>query len=225
MKRDIHSVMTSGMSDTALDMKRVLFCFLCSLLCFLCSVPDSFGKTFTGNGAIADFDGDHEPDAAQSRQIGRFEDGYLYRVELKLSSGSPNGSLTFRHTDALGLTILPVDVDGDHDVDLAITGRFVSQSIGVWINDGHGSFTKGSVSLYSVPRDCPSLRLRQPDIPIPAVQNASWRHLWEVAPSAPANVYNDEKRDRIFDLALVYRESQFQRGSPHLRAPPLPASL
>ena len=213
------------MSDTSPHMKRVFFCFLCCALCFLCSVPDSFGKTFTGSGAIADFDGDQKPDAAQSREIGRFDGGYLYRVELKLSSGAPDGSLTFVHMDALGLTILPVDVDGDHDVDLAITGRFVSQSIGVWINDGHGSFTKDSVSLYSAPRDRSSLRWSQPGIPSPAVQNASWRHLWEVAPSAPANVYNDDKGDRIFDLALVYRESQFQRGSPHLRAPPLPASL
>jgi hypothetical protein len=183
------------------------------------------GITFSASGTIADFDGDHEPDAAQSRQIGHFENGYLYRVELKLSSGASDGSLTFRHTDTLGLTILPLDVDGDHDVDLAIAGRFIGQSIGVWINDGHGSFSKGSVSLYSAFPDSSSLRPSQPSIPSPAVQNASWRHFGEAMPSKAADACNDEKGDHLFDLALVYRDNQFQRGSPHLRAPPLPTSL
>src|SRR5215471_13001139 len=107
-----------------------------------------------GSGlALGDFDGDHETDVALSREVGRSESGYFYRVELKLSQQG-SGSFTFASTTALGVNITAVDVDGDHDLDLVIDGRFLGQRIGVWINDGRGIFSQNLRNLCAEPEDC-----------------------------------------------------------------------
>src|ERR1043166_5767407 len=102
--------------------------------------------------ALGDLDGDHETDVAISREVAQRDSSYLYRVELKLSQGE-GGSFTFANTDALGVNITAVDVDGDHDLDLVINGRFLRQRIDVWINDGKGGFSQNLHNLYSAPED------------------------------------------------------------------------
>src|SRR6266446_5433002 len=99
-------------------------------------------NTALGTGwTLADLDGDHQPDLAQSRSVAH--DGHhLHRIDLHLSAGTKTGWFTFSNPDSLDLEVNAVDVDGDDDLDLIVTGRFSGQRIGVWINDGKGSFSR-----------------------------------------------------------------------------------
>src|SRR5262249_1608248 len=62
--------------------------------------------------------------------------------------GQRTGSFTFSNPRELELEINAVDVDGDNDLDLVISGRFLGEPIGVWINDGAGSFSRSSSDAY-----------------------------------------------------------------------------
>jgi hypothetical protein len=78
---------------------------------------------------------------------GVFNGAYRYRVDVHLSTGL---STTFDVDSeaAGGLHITARDVDGDRDLDLVITSEFGREPIGIWINDGHGAFTKGQAEVY-----------------------------------------------------------------------------
>jgi hypothetical protein len=80
--------------------------------------------------AIGDFDGDGRPDVARIRD--RRADAAEISVQL---SGSSEATL---HTPVTAL----VDGDVDHDGDLDLLATTVSGDVVVWINDGHGRFTR-----------------------------------------------------------------------------------
>jgi hypothetical protein len=103
---------------------------------------------FESGGLLADLDGDHEPDLADSQRLARTKDGYFYQVRLLLSSDAPS-SFTVFTDNALGLKITALDIDGDDDVDLIIFDRFFSQQIGIWLNDGKGRFVKSLPGRFS----------------------------------------------------------------------------
>ncbi len=104
---------------------------------------------------LADLDGDHEPDFAQSLALGRAKDGYFYEVQLQLSSEASARSFFLFHNNALGLRITAHDIDGDNDIDLIISDRFFGEYIGIWLNDGRGRFSKSLPGLFasSLPAD------------------------------------------------------------------------
>jgi hypothetical protein len=105
-----------------------------------------------GIAAVADLDGDHLPDVASGVKTGHTSAGYSYRVDVDLSGGAAQKSFfSVFSEEPNGLNIEAIDVDGDHDLDLVITSRLSLRPIGVWINDGSGSFTPGHLNEYSVP--------------------------------------------------------------------------
>src|SRR5262249_34221115 len=106
--------------------------------------------------ALGDLDGDHQTDIVFGKYIGADPGGnYRYRVELKMSREGGSSSFSFASTDGLVLDITTLDVDGDHDLDLVITGRFPDQRkrSGVWVKDGGGGFKEDLFNLYSLPAD------------------------------------------------------------------------
>src|SRR5262249_43954433 len=126
-------------------------------------------------------------------------------------------SFIFADTNALDVNIAAVDVDGDHDLDLVINGRFTWQKIGVWINDGRGVFTQ-NFHLYSVPQDrvFHSLRL---DLPKQAIDENASRRLPTCLPPSRFN------RAALFPIRAecatgLHCTFRPQKGSQHLRAPP-----
>jgi len=100
-----------------------------------------------GSGALGDFDGDQRADVALAEPQGVHNGAYRYRVDVHLSSQL---STTFDVDSqaAGGLHISARDVDGDRNIDLVITSEFGREPVGVWINDGHGAFTKGRAESY-----------------------------------------------------------------------------
>jgi hypothetical protein len=90
--------------------------------------------------AIADFDGDLRPDLA-SVQTGRsnfFQTDYWIQLRLttvgrqSVQVVGPNG----------GLQISARDVNGDHAVDIVLTTAWFRQPVAVFLNDGHGNFSR-----------------------------------------------------------------------------------
>jgi hypothetical protein len=101
-----------------------------------------------GTPAVADLDGDHVVDLASGTKTGRSEQGYVYRVDLDLSS-NPDAKFFIIYSDEpAGLNIQAIDIDGDHDLDLVVATHLGRQPVGVWLNDGKGGFIRDDSSKY-----------------------------------------------------------------------------
>jgi hypothetical protein len=121
---------------------------------------------------LADLDGDHKLDLARSRSIVCGGD-IVYRVDVNLGMGGQVGSFTFANPGGLEVELAAVDVDGDSDLDLIVSGRFLGQRVGVFINDGRGTFSKSLFNLYPEYLDKTSKLSERPDSATPAVNTKS----------------------------------------------------
>jgi len=97
--------------------------------------------------AVADLDGDGRPDLAIARAEGWGPSGYLYRIDLDLTTRVGLSSFSVSAQKG-GLRIIPRDVNGDWELDLIITSAWSFTPIGVWINDGHGGFNPSDPTAY-----------------------------------------------------------------------------
>src|SRR5262245_58830992 len=84
--------------------------------------------------AVADFDGDLQPDLAIVFAEGR----YGYSLQLEFSGAHERGSLLSRSGRPIALSspllrLTALDVDGDRDLDIVITQGFSRQPLAVWI--------------------------------------------------------------------------------------------
>jgi hypothetical protein len=96
--------------------------------------------------AIADFDGDLHPDLAIV-QGGQTTSGNTdYWIQLQLSKA---GWQSIRLVGpAGGLQVEARDVNGDHAVDLVLTTAWLRQPVAIFLNDGHGSFSRVEPSAF-----------------------------------------------------------------------------
>ena len=92
---------------------------------------------------VSDFNVDGTPDVAVADRLSRRPTGYAYRIQFSISGQQPD-DVTFESTsDALTLRVS--DVDADNDLDVIITAVLSKETVGVWLNDGHGRFTSSNV--------------------------------------------------------------------------------
>lgn len=95
--------------------------------------------------AISDFDGDLRPDLARVQAGATTSGGTDYWIQLQLSAA---GWQSIRLVaPAGGLQIEARDVNGDHAVDL-ILSTALNQPVAVFLNDGHGSFSRVEPSAF-----------------------------------------------------------------------------
>ena len=161
-------------------------------------LPSRLNFPAVSGWVLADLNGDRIVDMATA-QSGRHDvNGYAQEVRVTLGAFEQ----TSFHFLSPGATVelSSQDVDGDDDGDLVIYEPLSSQPIGVWINDGTGSFHEGHLAdfrklwserLGSAWREpLPQLPLfaisdertqsltpsTAPDAPEPAVLNLSWQN-------------------------------------------------
>jgi hypothetical protein len=173
-----------------------------------------------GIPAVADLDGDKQPDIASGIKVGHTTAGYSYRIDFDLSSNPQQKSFSVLSQEPNGLNIQAIDIDGDHDLDLVITSRLSLQPIGVWINDGGGEFTQGDLGQYAVSALQSRQSIQSPRIP-------STTFLFFVGRRPQATLDYQRLDLRTAELSLKeFRDSlaiftQVAKGSPLLRAPPV----
>ena len=90
--------------------------------------------------AVADFDGDLRPDLA-GVQVGQSDlSNTDYWIQLQLSAAGRQTILVV--APAGGLQVSARDVNGDHALDLVLTAAWLREPIAIFLNDGHGSFSR-----------------------------------------------------------------------------------
>jgi hypothetical protein len=96
--------------------------------------------------AVADFDGDHRPDlvGVQTGQGNAARTKYWIQLQLS-AAGQQTISLM---APSGGLQIAARDVNGDQIPDLILTTTWLGQPVAIFINDGHGTFTRAEPSAF-----------------------------------------------------------------------------
>jgi hypothetical protein len=96
--------------------------------------------------AVADFDGDHRPDlvGVQTGQSNVARTKYWIQLQLS-AAGHQTISLI---APSGGLQIAARDVNGDQIPDLILTTTWLGQPVAIFINDGHGTFTRAEPSAF-----------------------------------------------------------------------------
>ena len=166
--------------------------------------------------AIADFDGDNQPDFAtvQLGQHGRAEG--RYSIGFQLSSG-PRQSIVIT-APVGGLQVTLRDVNGDNSLDLIVTTEWLRKPVAVLLNDGHGHFTLSGTtqlaeSIYDIQGLAPQPQIKDATALLPS-RNISPGQMQNLRIPAPRELR------RRFVSCLATRFPRFP-SSPSLgRSPP-----
>jgi hypothetical protein len=103
-------------------------------------------RPFGWSTAIGDFNTDGTLDVAVADHVGRWASEYMYRIELSIS-GQPSRDVTFESTHE-AVSIRLSDVDRDNDLDIVVGVPLSAETVGVWLNDGHGHFTASDMRRF-----------------------------------------------------------------------------
>ena len=169
--------------------------------------------------AIADFDGDERPDIARI-EAGRGEFAATdYWIELRLSTrGQESVHVT---GPAGGLVIEAQDVNGDHAVDLIVATAWLGRPVAVFLNDGHGIFSRAEPSQFiavfreSMPgwRSPSECLLDSLEAPAPSRFDA-FSGTKKISPAAPESYLKTSSRAEFLPCSL--RFSRPGRAPPFL---------
>jgi hypothetical protein len=93
--------------------------------------------------AIADLDGDLRPDFASIQTGSNNSGGTDYWLQLQLAAGRQSIRLV---APAGGLVIEARTVNGRRAADLVVTTAWFRQPVAIFLNDGHGSFSRAELT-------------------------------------------------------------------------------
>ena len=100
----------------------------------------------TSQFAIADFDGDRQPDLATIQAVQSSSPETEYWIAFQLSSG-PQQTLGIAAPPG-GLQVTSRDVNGDNFLDVVVTTAWTNRPVAVLINDGQGKFRASSPCAF-----------------------------------------------------------------------------
>ena len=107
---------------------------------------DAGKAPFAAQFAIADFDGDAQPDLASVQAGAGGNNRVLYLIDFRLSSGL---RWTYGLTaSAGGVRLASRDVNGDALPDVVVTSSLTGEPLAVFVNDGRGNFTRSAPEAY-----------------------------------------------------------------------------
>jgi len=96
---------------------------------------------FGWSTVVGDFNEDGRPDVAVADRIARRTSRHAFRLEFSISGRAPQRVTFEASQDAV--TISVADVDRDNDLDIVVGTPLSGETVGIWLNDGHGHFTAG----------------------------------------------------------------------------------
>jgi hypothetical protein len=133
-------------------------------------LPSALDSPAVSGWVLADLNGDQNVDLATARSGRHDANGYAQEVRINLGSLQQT-SFRFLSPGAT-VELSSQDVDGDDDGDLVVFEPLSSQPIGVWINDGTGSFHEGRLADFRKlwhERPASTWRSRVPQLPLFAI--------------------------------------------------------
>ncbi len=168
--------------------------------------------------AIADLNGDQIVDVATARSGQHEFNGYSQEVRIRLGAVQQTSFRFLSRGPTVELSTL--DVDGDHDGDLVVFEPLSSQPIGVWLNDGAGSFHEGRLAdfqkLWS-DRPGPVFRSSLEQLALPAVSEERIQPLLSpVIAGAPELVVAGTTRQIEPAIVRALHARDCPRGPPAL---------
>lgn len=125
--------------------------------------------------AIADLDGDVHPDVATVETFGGNGFGRAnYSIHLRLSA---SGQSSFQLIGpAGGLIIEARDINGDNAVDLVLATAWRRRPVAVYLNDGHGVFSRAEIDQFLQSLERPSRNWLSQENDAPAALAVQGRH-------------------------------------------------
>jgi hypothetical protein len=109
-------------------------------------LPGALDAGTVSGWVLADLNGDESADLATASSGRHDASGYAQEVRIQLGPFEQT-SFHFQSRGAI-VELSSRDVDGDRDGDLIVFEPFSSQPIGVWLNDGAGSFHEGRLADF-----------------------------------------------------------------------------
>jgi hypothetical protein len=94
---------------------------------------------FGWSTAVGDFNADGRLDEIVADRVAPHAAGYRYRIDFEMSGQAPEHVTFDSARDAVAITVS--DVDRDNDLDVVARAVLSGETIGLWLNDGHGHFT------------------------------------------------------------------------------------
>ncbi len=140
-----------GIAKSGLQ-RILLLCVAASGLCLAADpipapqLPGALDSDSQSGWVLADLNGDQNADLATARSGVHDVTGYAQEVRVTLGA-SRQTSFHFQSQGA-AVELSSRDVDGDLDGDLVVFEPLSSEPIGVWLNDGAGSFHEGRLADF-----------------------------------------------------------------------------
>ncbi len=103
------------------------------------------GRPFEWSTVVGDFNADGRPDVIVADRTSPWSRNAGYRLNFAIS-GEAATSESFQAPDD-GIGIRVADVDHDSDLDIVLASVTSGRTIGVWLNDGTGHFTRSSMQV------------------------------------------------------------------------------
>lgn len=96
--------------------------------------------------AIADLDGDKQPDAAVLTPVGGERSPSHRHLDLSFSN-RPDSAIKI--VSSLGTQLSTRDIDEDNDIDVVIKQPFTEEVVQIWLNDGDGDFVQARLEDFA----------------------------------------------------------------------------
>lgn len=169
--------------------------------------------------AIADFDGDNQPDFATVQLGQRGQQEGRYSIGFQLSTGVRQSIAVTAPIGDVQVTLR--DVNGDNSLDLVVTSEWLRRPVAILLNDGHGHFTlSGNTQLaeylYNIQELSPQPQIKDVTALLPS-RNISRPQAQDLRIPAPREL------GRTPASLLACRSLRFLHSRSLGRAPPTPA--